>query len=184
MLQIRLKLGGGCRKFPPTVASLIKLLPRTAQEVFDLNQPRAHLLRFELQQTGTSLADIAFRLELDQLLSQLLILALALRDLGDRSLHLGVQGVGAITHFADECFDTLEQRGSRTMAFFESCDAGGSLRRGVGGRIAPGPQTGEALLPVGRLQLTLGAPLLDGREFRLPRGDQALLFLTFTRKPA
>ena len=176
MLQIGLKLGGGCRKFSPTVASLIKLLARTAQEVFDLSQPRVHLLRFELQQAVTRLAGIPFRLELDQLLSQLLILAPALRDLGDRGFHLSLQCAGAFPHF--------KQSGSRTMTLFEGCGAGSALRRGVGSGIAPGPQTGEALLPVGSLQFTLRTPFFDGRQFRLPGCDQALLLLAFTCKPA
>ena len=140
------------------------------------------MLGLELQQPVARFAGIALRIQLHQLLGQLLVLALALRNLGDSSFHLGLQSSGPFPHFADHGFDAIKQRRGRTVTLFERSGARGALRGHFGGRITTGSQAGEAFLSVRSLQLELRALFFDRRQFRLPHCNQVFLLLTFARK--
>ncbi len=141
------------------------------------------MLGFELQQAFAGFSSVALGFELHQLLGQLYVLVLPLRDFGARRFHLSLQSARPLPHFENERFDALKQCGSRAVAFFESGDASGPLRCGFSGSVALAAQCSETILPGGKLQFELRPRLLDCGELRLPRCDQAFLLLPFRCQP-
>jgi hypothetical protein len=109
VLQIGLQLGRRSRQFAATVASEIELPTPAAKKLFNFDQSRAHLLRLELQQAFARFSGIAFGFELDELLGQLQIFILTLRDLSLRRLHLNQLRARTFTHLGYERLDTLKQ---------------------------------------------------------------------------